>query len=151
MSARLRPAHGVAALVLVLAGASAAWASSAGFELRGVGIDLGKAEEVHEGGKPLPPRFHVKAERGKPFTLIAQGMVYPRGAKGQPGEPDAGAWLFDDAAFKLVPHEKKGLDKTMVAVRLEPTAVGRTRVRFVGEVLGYYKTYDVIVDVAAAK
>ena len=36
----------------------------------------------------------------------------PRGAAAQPAEADAAAWLFDDAAFQLVPHEKKNADKT---------------------------------------
>jgi hypothetical protein len=136
----------VAALV-VLAAAGTVWASAAGFAIRGLDVELGKAEEPMENGKPLPPRFHVKVEKGRAFTLCAQGMVYPRGAKEQPGEPECGAWLFDDAAFKLMAHDKKQADNTKVLIRLQPTAVGRTRVRFVGEILGYAHTFDVMVEV----
>lgn len=116
-----------------------------------MGIELGKAEEVSKDGQPLPPRFLTRAELGKPFTLLAQGIVLPRGGSEQPGEPDCGAWLFDDTAFKLLPHDKKLTDKHTIAIRLQPTAVGRTRVRFVGTILGYERTFDVILEVTAPK
>ena len=44
--------------------------------------------------------------RGETLTLVADGWVQPRGGAVAPGDIDAGAWLFDDEAFKLVPPEK---------------------------------------------
>ena len=70
-------------------------------------------------------------------------------AGGAPGpiEPDAGAWLFDDAVFQLVPHEKGKFDKTKCAVALKPLKAGTTRVRFVGNVLGYDRKVEIVVEV----
>ncbi len=138
-------------VLVVLAGVSAARGSSASFVISGTGVDLGKAEEVIEKGVPQPPRFRVKVEVGKPFTLTARGMVHPRGvAKGQPSAPDAGAWSFAEKDFKKLVPEKKA-DKTEIAVILRPTAVGRSRVRFTGKILGYERTFDVLVEVVARK
>ena len=145
--------HGRTALALLalLTGAVPVWASSGNFVLSGEGITLGEPREVHENGKPQPPRYHAKVELGQPFTLTAQGIVYPRGGKEQPAEPERGAWQFDDAAFKVLPHDQPKADKTRVTVRLQPTAVGTTRVRFVGQILGYERTFDVFVEVVAPK
>lgn len=143
--------HLTLSVLTILVGVSAAWASSANFEITGQGIALGEAKEVHENGKPLPPQFHANAEVGKPFTLIAQGMALPRGAKAQPCEPDSGSWNFSDKSFKEVPLEKKQTDKTMIVLHLEPTATGHSRVRFTGKVLGYERTFDVFVEVLPAK
>ena len=41
--------------LVLLACVSPTWGSSAGFVLRGQGIDLGKAEEAYENSKPQPP------------------------------------------------------------------------------------------------
>src|SRR5262245_53548366 len=122
------------AILAVLGGATVAWASGATFAITGKGIALGEAREVQEGGKPQPPRFHATAELGKPFTLTAQGMVLPRGGKAQPGQPDAGAWSFDRKRFKQLTVDKKQADPTTIVIRLEPTAAGRSRVRFVGKI-----------------
>ena len=59
---------------------------------------------------------------------------------------DAGAWLFDDEAFKLVPPEKAKGDKTKMVVALTSLKAGTTRVRFVGDILGRYQKYDVMVE-----
>jgi hypothetical protein len=147
---RLRKASALAILA-ALGGATAAWASGATFAITAQGIALGEAREVQEGGKPQPPRFHATAELGKPFTLTAQGMVLPRGGKAQPGQPDAGAWGFDRKAFKRLAADKKQVDKTRIVIRLEPTAAGRSRVRFTGKILGYDRTFDVLVEVVSPK
>jgi hypothetical protein len=128
---------------------SAAWASSANFVISGKGIELGKAKE--DGDKP--PVFSAKAEVGKPFTLTAQGRAYGRGdLKGSPIAPDSGAWSFDDKAFeKVAPDKNKKADKSEVVVTLKPTKAGTSRVRFPGKVLGYERTFDVVIEVAAKK
>ena len=91
-----------------------------------------------------------EVELGREFLLSAQGVVLPKGGKEQPAEPDSGTWAFDDKVFKHLPHEAKRFDKTFV-VRLRPTAVGTTRVRFVGRILNYERTFDVMVEVVPAK
>src|SRR4051794_22138596 len=100
------------ACLVTLAAASAARASSGTFVLRAQGIDLGKAVEVIEKGKPQPPRYRVTVEVGREFVLTAQGVVLPRGGKEEPAEPDSGAWSFDAKAFKQLPHDQKKFDKT---------------------------------------
>ena len=50
-----------------------------------------------------------------------------------------------------VPHDKKKADKTKTVVALKALKVGQTRVRFVGNILGYDRKYDVIVEIAEAK
>ena len=146
-----QPQIRIAALLMVLGCLGPAWGSAAGFVLRGQGIDLGKAEEAHENGQPQPPRYHIKVEKGKPFTLIAQGMIYGRGSPGQPGEPDKGAWRFDSEDFTVVAKGGKEFDKTTIAVKLRPDVIGRTRIRFAGEILGYKQSFDILVDVIAPK
>ena len=138
-------------LPVLLAWSSPAWGSSAGFDLRSQGIDLGKAEEAYENSQPQPPRYHVKVERGKTFTLTAQGMAYPRGKAGEPCQPDAGRWRFDAEDLTAMPVGAKEFDKTIVPVRLRADTIGRTRIRFVGKVLGYEHSFDILVDVIAAK
>ncbi len=136
---------------------STTWASSADFTIRGEGIDLGKPEEVYENGKPLPPRLHANVEMGKTFKLIAQGMAYPRPARGAeakvpegtPCEPEAGTWRVEEGQFQISMPDKKETDKTTIVIQLRPAAVGRGRVRFTGTVLGYERTFDVLVDVIA--
>ncbi|CAF1114685.1 unnamed protein product [Didymodactylos carnosus] len=43
----------------------------------------------------------------------------PRGKPSQASEPEAGAWLFDDTMFQLVPHDKNQFDKTQIPVALK--------------------------------
>ena len=83
---------------------------------------------------------------GETVTLVADGWVQPRGGAVAPGDIDAGAWLFDDEAFKLVPPEKAKSDKTKMVVALTSLKAGTTRVRFVGDILGRYQKYDVMVE-----
>ncbi|MBM4073154.1 MAG: hypothetical protein FJ271_30165 [Planctomycetes bacterium] len=135
----------LAGLVTLLAAASSVGASGATFEMQARGIKLGKAKEAVEDGKDLL-RIHAKAQVGKAFTLTAQGIILPRGGKAQPGEPDSGKWTIDEKAVKKLKVEKKD-DKTTISIRVEPTSVGTTRLRFVGSILGYQKTIDVIVAV----
>lgn len=143
-------ARGAAALaILLLAGATAAWASGATFAVSGQGIALGEGKEIEENGKEVV-RFHGKATVGTPFTLTAQGMVLPRGGKAQPGEPDAGAWSAAGKQFKTLPPAGPA-DKTKIAIRLEPIAAGTARARFEGKILGYERTYEVVIDVAEKK
>ena len=136
------------ALLGLLACVAAGWASSATFAITGQGITVGPAKEAE--GDGIPTQITAMAEVGKPFTLTAQGMVLPRGAKAQPGEPDEGTWTFDEKHFKKLAPDVLA-DKTKVVIRLEPTAPGPSRVRFAGKILGYDRTFDVLVDVAAEK
>jgi hypothetical protein len=129
----------------LLAGGGVAGASGAAFKISGVGADLGRPDD--EGAEV--PKFRAKLKVGQTVTLVAEGVVLPRGGAAAPGEIDAGAWLFDDEAFKLVPPEKARPDKTRAVVALAALRPGTTRVRFVGEILGRYRKYDVIVEVAA--
>jgi hypothetical protein len=142
--------HHALSLVAILAAASAVHASGAGFVVGGKGIDLGKPEEAVEKGETVY-RYKAKAVVGKPFTLTAQGVVYPRGAvKGQPSAPDSGAWGFDAKALKKSATKGKA-DRTEVAVTLTPRAAGASRVRFVGKILGYDRSYEVLVEAADPK
>lgn len=135
------------AILAVFAGVGTALASGATFSVTGQGIVLGEPRE--DGDNPI--RIKAKAETGKPFTLVAQGLVLPRGGKAQPGEPEAGKWTFDEKHFKKLPPEGKAADKTKVAIRLEPTAAGTSRVRFAGKILGYERTFEVLIEVADRK
>lgn len=140
----------VLALVALLAFGSVVLASSAGFLISAKGIDLGKGEEVVEKEKDVV-RYKVKAEVGKPFTLTAQGVVYPRGVVvGQPSAPESGAWEFDATAFKKSAPVGKP-DETQVSVTLTPQAAGSSRIRFTGKILGYERTYDLLVETAAGR
>jgi hypothetical protein len=130
------------AFATVLAALGAAQASGAGFKLSAVGVDLGKPDENAE-----IPTYKVKVKAGQTVTLVAEGVVVPRGGAAGPGDIDAGAWLFDDAAFKLVPPEKVKSDKTKMVVALTALKPGTYRVRFVGDILGRYHKFDVMVEV----
>lgn len=132
--------------VFVLAAYGVAHASGAGFTITAEGKDLGKADETGE-----IPVYRIKLEVGQTVTFVSQGIVMPRGAAAQPSEADAAAWLFDDAAFQLVPHDKKKADKTKSPVALKALKTGQTRVRFVGNILGYDRKYDVLVEIVEAK
>jgi hypothetical protein len=128
--------------------ASPARASSGWFTLKCEEAKLGDPQEV---ANDQPPQYHVKLAQGETLTLVAQGVVSPRGGKLEPFEPDAGAWLFDDTAFALETHEKKKYDATMLPIKLRALKSGKTRIRFVGNVLGYDRKYDVLVEVVEKK
>jgi len=138
--------RGFLALFGLLMWASCAQASSAGFKITAEGVELGQPVENDD-----VPRYHVKLKAGQTATFIAQGIVSPRGGKDQASEPDAAAWLFDDAALQLVPHEKKKYDKTKFVVTLKGLKPGESRVRFVGNILGYERKFDVMVEVIGGK
>lgn len=95
------------------------------------------------------PVYHVKLTVGQEVTLVAQGVAIPRGQTGKPFAASAAAWLFDDEAFQIMPHNKKLFDWTQTAVTLKGLKAGKTRVRFVGNILGYNQKYDVMVEVEA--
>ena len=138
---------GCAALAILCSINSQATASSAFFEISCAEHKLGEAsEETAE----QPPQYRLKVQEGASITLVAQGVVSPRGGKNSPSEPDAGAWLFDDEAWKLEPLEVKNRNETKVVIRLKAIKPGKTRVRFVGNILGYDRRYDVTVEVAPA-
>jgi hypothetical protein len=135
------------AILAVFAGAGIALASGATFSVTGQGIVLGEPRE--DGDNPI--LIKAKAELGKPFTLVAQGLILPRGGKAQPGEPEAGKWTLDEKHFKTLPPDGQATDKTKVVLRLEPTAAGMSRVRFAGKILGYERTFEVLIEVADRK
>jgi hypothetical protein len=131
------------AFVTGLATVGAVEASNAGFKLSAVGIDLGKPDDENA----EIPKYKVKVKVGQTVTLVAEGVVFPRGGAAGPGDIDAGALLFDDAGFKLVPPEKVKSDKTKQVVALTALKPGPYRVRFVGDILGRYHKFDVMVEV----
>lgn len=135
------------AILAAFAGVGTALASGATFAVTGQGVALGEPMEDGDGLILIK----AKAEPGKPFTLVAQGVVLPRGGKAQPGEPDAGTWTFDEKHFKKLPPDGKAADKTKVVIRLEPAAAGTSRVRFAGKILGYERTFEVLIEVAERK
>jgi hypothetical protein len=118
--------------------------SGAGFMITARDQHLTEADEM-EGN----PAYNVQMQVGQTLTLVSQGIVMPRGQPSQPSEPDAGTWLFDDAVFQLLPYDKNNFDNTQVPIALKAlkSVVGQTRVRFVGNILGYDRTYDVFVQV----
>ncbi|VTU02816.1 unnamed protein product [Gemmataceae bacterium] len=136
---------GACAVAVVLAAAGVAHASGATFAITAEGAKLGAPEDGDI------PKYTLKVDVGQTVTLAAQGMVLPRGGNPAPAEPDAAAWLFDDAAFQLQPLEKEKADKTKAVVVLKALKPGTTKVRFVGNILGYERKYDVVVEVAAEK
>src|SRR5258707_808819 len=106
--------HSLLALAVMLAACGVAQGSGAGFKISAVGIELGKPDDENA----EIPKYKVKAKVGQTVTLVAEGIVLPRGGAASPGDIDAGAWLFDDETFKLAPTEKPKADKTKVAVTL---------------------------------
>lgn len=121
-------------------------ASSAGFEFTALGVDLGKADQSGEVWK-----YKIKVSVGQTVTLVAQGMVAPRGAAPSPSEAEAAKWTFDDAALKLMPHEKAKFDKTKTVIALQPLKAGTTRVRFAGKILGYERQADITIEAVEKK
>ncbi len=142
LTSRLKLFAGITVLLLL---PSLSWASGATFEIRAVGITLGEAKEAIEDEKDLI-RITTKAQVGKPFTLMAQGMALPRGGKAEPIKPDSGKWSYDEKAFKtLKPAQKE--DPTIVPLAVEASTPGTFRFRFEGKVLGYPKIVVVVVEV----
>ena len=133
-----------AMLIALLAAVPTARASSATFAVRAEGIKIVEGEGTVDNGKDVMV-FRATAPAGKAFTLTAQGIVLPRGGKPAPGEPESGQWTFDEKLVKKLALEKKD-DKTTISIRVEPTTVGVTRFRFVGTILGYERTIDVLID-----
>ena len=138
-----QPIRFLTVILGVLLACGIAQASGANFRLSAVGVELGKPDDENAD----VPKYAVKVKVGQKFTLAAEGIVLPRGGNPSPGEIDAGAWLFDDEAFKIIPSEKVKFDKTKAVVSLEALKAGKTRVRFVGDILGRYLKYDVTVEV----
>jgi hypothetical protein len=143
---RPKPIRATLALVAVLAFAGILHASGAGFNLSAIGLDLGKADETGE-----VIRYKVKLEVGKTATLVAQGIVMPRGAPASPGEAEKAVWQFDEAAFQVVPHDKDKFDKTKTVVALKALKAGATRVRFAGTILGREQKYEIAVEIVEGK
>lgn len=128
-----------------------AHASGANFVLSAQNIELGKVEEAVVNNAAQPPRYATQVELGQPFILVAQGWVYPRGSKGAPATPDKAAWRYDNEDFKPLEYDAKLFDETMSVLRLQPTIIGRTRIRFNGKIFGYKCSFDILLDVVAPK
>jgi len=131
------------AMVAVTLACGLTQASGAAFKLSAVGVELGKPVDENT----EIPKYKVKVKVGQAFTLVAEGIIMPRGGADAPGDIDAGAWLFDDEIFKLSASDKAKQDKTKQVVTITATKAGSTRVRFVGDILGRYHKYDVMVEV----
>jgi hypothetical protein len=115
------------------------WGSSATFIIHGVGVDLGEAKAIEvkdsEGRNQYITQYQIKLERGQSFTLIAQGMVYPRGQAGGPFKPDSGQWLFDKQMFQAIPYDKKPYNKTIIVIHLKALRGGQSLIQFKGRIL----------------
>jgi hypothetical protein len=133
-----------AAFVLLITACDMVQSSGAGFTITTIGQHLGAIDETGE-----IPIYNLQMQVGQTVTFVSQGIVMPRGKSSQPSEPDAGAWLFDDTAFQLLPNDKNQFDKTQITVTLKAldNVLGQKRVRFVGSILGYDRKYDVLVEV----
>ena len=129
-----------AAVTLVV---TAVQASGATFHISAVGFDLGPPTDANA----EIPKYKATIQEGDTLTLVADGVVLPRGGAPSPGTIDAGAWLFDDETFRLTPSERGKADKTKIVVALKALKPGTTHVRFVGDILGRYHKFDVLVEV----
>lgn len=132
------------------------WGSSATFIIHGVGVDLGEAKAVEvkdsEGRNQYIAQFQTKLERGQSFTLIAQGMAYPKGkVDGDPFEPDSGEWLFDKQMFQAIPDDKKPYNKTKIVIHLKALRGGQSLIQFKGRILGYDKEFDIVTQTSEEK
>ena len=129
--------------------------SSATFIIHAVGVDLGEAKGMEvkdsEGRSQYITQFHTKLERGQSFTLIAQGMAYPRGQAGGPFKPDSGEWLFDKQMFQAFPYDKKPYNKTMIVIHLEALKGGQSLIQFKGKILGYDNQFDIVTQTSEEK
>ena len=129
--------------------------SSATFIIHGVGVDLGEAKAIEvkdsEGRNQYITQYQIKLERGQSFTLIAQGMAYPRGQAGGPFKPDSGQWLFDKQMFQAIPYDKKPYNKTMIVIHLKALRGGQSLIQFKGRILGYDKQFDIVIQTFEGK
>ena len=155
MPRRLNPWHLVGVPAVLLFCVALVLGSSATFIIYGVGVDLGDAKEIEvkdsEGRNQYITQFQIKLERDRSFTLIAQGMAYPRGKAGSPFKPDSGQWFFDKQMFQAVPYDKKPYNETMIVIRLKALKGGPSRIQFKGKILGYDKQYDVLTHTSEGK
>ena len=122
---------------------SNSWASGAGFKILGTHIERPK-----ENGA-----YTVNIAVGQSLEIIAKGWAYPRSrdpevAKGMPMKAAAGTWMFDDKRFKLL---KTLSDETQHKLVLKATTPGQYKIRFVGVVLGYNKTCEIMVNISKPK
>ena len=90
---------------------------------------------------------------GQSLEVIAKGWAYPRSrnpevAKGKPMKATAGTWMFDDQTLKLL---KTQSDETQHKLVLKATTPGQYKIRFVGVVLGYNKTCEILVTISKPK
>jgi hypothetical protein len=141
-----RPSLGVVVtiLLLVLTGTPQALASGAGFTLKSQGITLEPVKGSHH-------KYQGKVESGTPFKLVAQGMAYPRGGKPTPRKPESGGWTIDDKIFMKLTPDRKHSDKSMMAIRLDSTKLGTSKVSFNGKILGYTRSIEIEIEVVTAK
>lgn len=132
---------------------SPAWASSANFEFRGQNIELSEVTWGYydqENKKMIWPKINAKVNINEPFAIIAQGMTYPKSPnpKSLPCKPDEGVWLFDDEIFELQKLDRTNFKENEIGIKLKALSPGETRIRFIGIVLNYMRTFDIIVQVA---
>lgn len=132
------------AFVLLVTSCTVVQSSSAAFSISAIGQQLDATDESGE-----IPAYSFQMQVGQEVTFVSQGMVMPRGQPAQPRKPDAGAWLFDDTVFEFRPHNGNQFDNTQIPITLKAltTVSGRTHVRFVGNILGYDRKYDVLVAI----
>ena len=124
----------------------------------GVGVDLGEAKAIvvkdSEGRNQYITQFQIKLEPGQSFTLIAQGMAYPRakGNVGSPAKPDSGEWFFDKQMFQAIPYDKKPYNKTMIVIHLKALRGGQSLIQFKGRIFGPYdKQFDIVTQTSEGK
>ncbi|CAF0893057.1 unnamed protein product [Adineta ricciae] len=117
--------------------------SSAKFTISAVGQNLIGNDENGD-----IPAYSLQLPINQQVTLVAQGVVMPRGKEPQASEPDVGTWLFDDSVFQLLPHDRNQFNATQIPITLKPmrSVAIDTRVRFVGNILGYDRKYDVLIN-----
>ncbi|UJR30514.1 hypothetical protein I4U23_018043 [Adineta vaga] len=130
--------------ILLIATCQVVQSSSAGFTISVVGQNLIEAD-----GNGEIPTYNLLLQANQPVTFVAQGIVMPRGKDAQASKPDSGTWLFNNKAFQVLPYDQSQFNETQIVVTLKPLeSINRaTRVRFVGNILGYDRKYDVMVRV----
>lgn len=138
-----------AVIACALFWAHAAGASSATFQITGRGINLGQSEEVEEDGQWFL-RYRATIAVGQPFALTAQGSVSSRGGGTAAAEPESGDWTFDGKQFKKLDADAPA-EATDVVIRLEATTPGVARVRFKGTILGYERSFEIVITISPGK
>ena len=128
------------------------WGSSANFEFRGQDIELSEVIWGHydqENKKVIWPKINAEVKINEPFAIIAQGMTYPKSPnpKSLPYKPDEGVWLFDDEIFELQILDRTDFKENEIGIGLKALSPGETRIRFIGIVMNYMRTFDIIVNV----